>query len=129
MRTFHEQPCNPSYIVAQDKTVQLTKYRRISTGMVLAIRMAVGLWFTAGRRKCWGEPGRHFRMGHLRGLHPVFFWLPSHFHSHGTDPRFGFTSDARALRVFQRQLQFPGERIDGGAGLLPHALALETHVA
>src|SRR4029078_10850092 len=27
---------------------------------------AVGLWFTAGRRKCWGEPGRLPGRGRLR---------------------------------------------------------------
>jgi hypothetical protein len=35
---------------------------------------AVGLWFTAGRRKCWGEPGRLPGRGRLRAPHPV---LPS----------------------------------------------------
>ena len=39
--------------------------------MVLATRKCVGLWFTAGRRKCWGEPGRHFRMG---CLHPILYF-------------------------------------------------------
>ena len=32
---------------------------------------AVGLWFTAGRRKCWGEPGRLPGRGRLRAPHPV----------------------------------------------------------
>jgi len=33
---------------------------------------AVGLWFTAGRRKCWGEPGRLPGRGRLRAPHPVY---------------------------------------------------------
>src|SRR5919109_5652113 len=39
-----------------------------------------------------------------------------------------FTSNARALGVFQRQFKFPRQRIDRRPGLLPDTLALESHV-
>jgi len=31
--------------------------------MPIASLLGVGLWFTAGRRKCWGEPGWHLQDG------------------------------------------------------------------
>src|SRR5262249_22094347 len=69
--------------------------------------------FTAGRRKCWGEPGWHFRMGHLTESHPVFFVPALH---------------TCAFGILQRQLELARQRIDGRTRALPHALALEPHV-
>src|SRR5262249_28339816 len=40
-----------------------------------------------------------------------------------------FSSDSGAFWIFQGQLEFASQRIDGCAGALPHALAFETHVA
>src|SRR5262245_49415627 len=92
--------------------------------MPIASREAAGLWFTAGRRKCWGEPGWHFRMGHLRELHPVFFVRTLRLAS----LRAG-ASHTRPLRILQGQLELARKRIHGRSRAFPHALALESHVA
>jgi len=53
------------------ETVDFAGFGVFLDGMPVAYGKGVGLWFTAGRRKCWGEPGRHFRMG---CLHPILYF-------------------------------------------------------
>ena len=77
-------------------------------GMLLAIRKCVGLWFTAGRRKCWGSQvgisgwgtfGRSILYLFLRVWRTLTPQTPA------------------PSGIFQRQLQLARERIDRGSGL------------
>ena len=70
----------------------------------------VGLWFTAERRKRWGEPGRRSRTGRV--------CVPS-----------CFSSDPRPFRIFQRKLEFPCQAVHGRTAAFPRALRLEALVA
>src|SRR5437667_3199622 len=87
----------------------MANFPRKSRGIPVALCRTVGLWFTAGRRKCWGEPGR----------------LPG-WGAFGRPFRF---LDPRAFRIFQRQLELTRQRLDGGTAALPRAFRLEPQIA
>ena len=71
------------------------------------------------------------RMGHLRGLHPVFIYgVGSHFPGRPKEktPRPHFRQTPAPLDT-PAPASVPGQGIDRRSGLLPNALAFEPHIA
>ena len=63
--------CNSCHIPGVGISTDLFIFKGFCSARPLRYSCAVGLWFTAGRRKCWGEPGRLPGRGRLRAPHPV----------------------------------------------------------
>ena len=64
--------CNSCHIPGGGIFRDLGLFKGNCPARPLPYSWAVGLWFTAGRRKCWGEPGRLPGRGRLRAPHPVY---------------------------------------------------------
>src|SRR5262245_61735688 len=63
--------CNSCNIPGTAIVAEPALFKGNHSARPLPYSWAVGLWFTAGRRKCWGEPGRLPGRGRLRAPHPV----------------------------------------------------------
>src|SRR5215813_11396194 len=63
--------CNSCHIPGSASRADSALFKGNCSARPLPYGWVVGLWFTAGRRKCWGEPGRLPGRGRLRAPHPV----------------------------------------------------------
>jgi hypothetical protein len=95
-------------------------FKEFHSARPLPYSWAVGLWFTAGRRKCWGSQVGYQDEG--------AFGRPIRF-NHFFKPRSSYTRESLhtcAFRIFQSQLQFARQRLHGRPASLPRAFRLGT---
>src|SRR4030095_745967 len=117
-RKIHEQPCNPSHIVAEPKLCKLQNVEGNTSAWSLPLERTSACGLREGGVNAGGSQAGISGWGTFGGSILYLFRTDSFR-----------PSDPSALRIFQRQLQFPGQRIDRGPGLLPDALAFKPHVA
>src|SRR4029434_3552593 len=108
-RKIHEQPCNPSHIVAEPKLCKLQNVEGNTSAWSLPLERTSACGLRQGAVNAGGSQAGISGWGTFGGALLYFF-----------RPR-DFPSDARTLRVLQCQLQFSGERINRSPGLFPHA--------
>src|SRR6187200_1095508 len=99
-RTFHEQPCNPSDTVASPKPCNSQNLEGKKPAWCLPLGSASACGLRQGAVNAGGSQAGISGWGTFGGS-ILYFFQPAIF-----------TSDARTLRVLQRQLQFSGERIN-----------------